>query len=141
MAEVFAAQPYFEWTAAILRGSKALPGSSRAVAEFEVPHLGNVCDLDDPKQLLDLGLRPSRVITRDYSVTQAWALKIYLNGAKSRRSVRRAGVSWFCYHEGRWTSLGLWDTTQLTLVGESVLTLDSPAVVEAARVLNRRIRS
>jgi hypothetical protein len=80
------------------------------------------------------GLRPSTVVSRDRSVTQAWARRIH-----DRR--RHAGVSWWSYRDPRWAAHGLWDWAGLRIAGTPVaLTLDHPAVLEAAAVLPRVIR-
>ena len=65
IAEAFGRFP--EWTPAILEGSPGLPGSVRAIARYRLPADACVCNLDDPSQLLKLGLRPSDVVTRDYT--------------------------------------------------------------------------
>ena len=36
-----------------------------------------LCNLDDPVQLKRLRLKPSEVVSRDYSRTRAWARRIY----------------------------------------------------------------
>src|SRR5260221_472748 len=64
-------------TPAILKGSPSLPGSTRAIARFQLADAARVCNLDDAGQLEELGLRPSDVVTRDYVRSRVWARQIY----------------------------------------------------------------
>lgn len=118
-----------------LRGSPLIAGSVLALATVELPSQQRLCDLDDPKELLARNLRPSRVITRNRQVSQAWALVIF----RERRATRYAGVSWWSYYESSWTSVAVWKASALKLVEVQPLTLDHPAVRSAARVLKRPI--
>ena len=120
------------WDAGMLRGSPSLPGSFQALATFELDPAVKICDLDDAGRLLELGLRPSQVVTRDRRVTQAWALRIY-------REARWGGIRWWSYYDPRWGSHGMWDTAALSLRKVDPLTLDHPAITEAAEVLNRPV--
>jgi len=70
IAEAFGRFP--EWTPAMLEGGASLPGSVRAVARYRLADAARICNLDDPKQLLALGLRPSDVVSRDYARSRAW---------------------------------------------------------------------
>jgi len=63
LAEAFGRFP--EWTPSILDGSPSLPGSSRAIAHYRLDDTAVICDLDDPAQLIALGLRPSDVVNCD----------------------------------------------------------------------------
>jgi hypothetical protein len=130
IAEAFGRFP--EWTSAMLEGSPSLPGSARAIARYRLPDDAPICDLDDAEQLLDLGLRPSDVVTRDYARSRAWARRIYEQGQWS-------GVRWWSYYDGRWSSFGLWDIKRLTVDEVSVLRLDHPALLEASRAIVRRV--
>jgi len=71
IAEAFGRFP--EWIPAMLGGSPSLPGSERALARYSLSEGEALCDLDDPEQLAAFGLRPSDVVSRDYSRTRAWA--------------------------------------------------------------------
>lgn len=115
----------------MLRGSPSMPGSVQAIATIEIPDNASVCDLDDPARLLEHELRPSAVITRDLAVTQAWALRIH----KERRYV---GVSWWSYYDARWANVGLWTVADVR-VNVEPLTLNHPAISQAAMILRRRI--
>ncbi|MGH2755128.1 MAG: RES family NAD+ phosphorylase [Actinomycetota bacterium] len=116
------------WTPALLEGPPLLAGSRRALATYEVE--AEVLDLDDPVALVDREIRPSRVVTRDRSVTQAWALDIF-------REDRWAGVRWWSYHRPEWGSFGMWDVSGYTAVDIEPLEATSEALTEAARLLNR----
>lgn len=123
---------FAEWTPAVLEGSPALPGSSRAVARYRAADSARICDLDDPAELAQLGLRPSDVVSRDYTRTRAWARRIFEQG-------RWAGVRWWSFYDPRWGSVGLWDLRAVSLVHTRVLLLNDPAVREAARTIARRV--
>jgi len=61
----------------LLNGSPSLPGSHRALAKFSFPVETAICNLDDPAQLIELALRPSQVVAREYRTSQDWALAIF----------------------------------------------------------------
>lgn len=130
VAEAFGWAP--RWTAGLLRGSPSLPGSVRALVTFHVDDVPGICNLDDAPRLVALRLRPSRVVTRDRAVTQAWALELF-------RSGEFAGVRWWSYYDPDWGSIGLWDTTGVTVTDIVVLTPDHPAFTSAAMAINRVI--
>jgi len=130
VAEAFGRFP--EWTPAILKGSPSLPGSFRAVARYRMADALRICDLDDPVQLVALDLRPSAVVSRDYSRTRDWARRIYLDGAWD-------GVRWWSYYDSRWFSFGIWAASQVSLQDVRMLRLDDAAVLDAARIISRRI--
>jgi len=130
IAEAFGRFP--EWTPAILDGSPSLPGSVRALARYTLRDDAPVCDLDDPKQLRELKLRPSDVVSRDYTRTRSWARLIY-------EQRKWAGVEWWSYYDSRWTSVGLWDISALSLEHVEWLRLDEAALIEASRIIARRI--
>jgi hypothetical protein len=130
IAEAFGRFP--EWTEAILEGLPSLPGSSRALACFRLHEDTTVCDLDDPARLIQLDLRPSDVVSRDYARTRAWALRIH-------RQKKWAGIRWWSYYDAQWASYGLWSFEGLVLEEVRTLRLDESAVVEASRTISRRI--
>lgn len=122
------------WSRGMLRGHPSLLGSAQALVEYEADDAAlSICDLDDARRLVVLALRPSEVVTRDRAVTQAWAAQIFDAGGF-------AGVRWWSYYDPRWGSLGLWDVGGLTVAQVTPLTLEHPAVVAAAAVLNRPLR-
>ena len=108
-------------------------GHRRVLAWYEVGE-GALCVLNDPRELIRQKLRPSTVITRDYSVTQQWALRIY-------RQRTFAGISWWSYCDSRWTTIGLWDLSIIRRHEIEELTIHHPALQEAASVVGVRIRA
>lgn len=120
------------WDTKMLRGLPSLRGSVQAIASLDLDPDVRICDLDDAGRLLELNLRPSQVVTRDRPVTQTWALRIF-------REARWAGIRWWSYYDPRWGSHGVWDTGALDLNSVEPLTLDHPAITEAAEILNRRV--
>jgi hypothetical protein len=130
IAEAFGRFP--EWSSAILSGSPSLPGSARAIASYQLADDEPLCDLNDPEQLRALRLRPSDVVSRDYSRTRGWARRIY----EQRVWI---GVRWWSYYDPGWASVGLWEIARLKLKEVRPLRLDDPALVEASRTIVRRM--
>jgi len=115
-----------DWDAGMLRISRVGPAALATLALTD----DRVLDLDDPRTLLDRGLRPSRVVTRQREITQAWAAHIFAEQAWT-------GVSWWSFWEPDWTSLGVWEPRALRVVRIEPLTMHTRALVEAADALNR----
>jgi len=133
MAEAFGT--FSRWNRGLFRGAPALPRSVRALVRYELDDAAAVCDLDDADTLVAVGLRPSQVISRDRTVSQAWALTLYETGSY-------VGVRWWSYYDPRWGSYALWDVRALRVVDIEVLhEVTHPAFVEAADVLCRLIES
>ncbi|MGQ0625014.1 MAG: RES family NAD+ phosphorylase [Sporichthyaceae bacterium] len=123
VAEAFGAQQV--WTAGMFRGKPSLPGSVQALVTYRLADGAAVCDLDDAVRLVALGLRPSRVVTRDRAITQQWARRLYDGGSF-------AGVRWWSYYDPNWGSLGLWDIDALSVVDVEPLNADHRHVIAAA---------
>jgi RES domain len=121
-----------QWTRDILRSLPGNPKLLRSLAWFEIDDKAPISNLDDPHELVSRQLRPSGVIARDYSRTQAWALNIF-------SSATVAGIRWWSYHDARWANLGLWDLSVITDFGVNPLGIDDPAMQDAADVLSIRI--
>ena len=117
------------WRASMLRGSPSLPGSVRALAQYELDD-ATLCDLDDPTELVARAIRPSQVVSHDRMRTQAWALRLW-------QERRYDGVRWWSYRDPRWGSLGIWSTEHLRVVDVHPLAIDDDAVTAAAAVLHR----
>jgi hypothetical protein len=130
IAEAFGRFP--EWTPAILGGSPDLPGSVRAIARYQLADDAALCNLDNPDQLRELGLRPSEVVSREYVRTRAWARRIFEQGVW-------VGIRWWSYYEPQWASIGLWDIRRLAVEEIRVLRLDDAALIEASRMILRRV--
>jgi len=118
-------------TAAMLR-RRSLP---LALAEIHLHHEANLVDLDDPAVLRRERLRPSRVATRDRSITQPQALTLY------RRHPNAAGLRWWSAWEAVWANVTVFDhaAPALRLVSVHELTLDDAAILEAAELFGLRV--
>lgn len=119
------------WSQAMLRGLPGLPDSRPALASFDLRDRP-ICDLDEPRELIAQSLRPSSVVTRDYALSQVWALRLF-------EARRWSGVKWWSYHDPRWGSIGFWDETVIRSHAVEELTLQHPAIAEAAKVLQIQI--
>ncbi|HVS45202.1 MAG TPA: RES domain-containing protein, partial [Verrucomicrobiae bacterium] len=128
IAETFGRFP--EWTADRFVHQN---GSPFALQAYRVDD-ARVTSLDDARTLVRENLRPSRVVTRDRKVTQAWSLRIF-----ERHDAD--GIAWWSYYNPDWLSLGLWNIRDLKLLGDpETLTVVDARVREASRVLRRIIR-
>ena len=119
------------WTSDMLT-IRRFPGMTRAIATYELRDDPPIIDLDDPHRLIEFGLRPSQVIVRDIAVSQAWALQIF-------QSSRFSGIEWWSFNDPRWKSMGIWDHDTIESFSVDVLTIDHPALAEAAARLDVRI--
>jgi hypothetical protein len=126
---------------AAFRGQRLTPSLLRrrglplALAEVALSDDAVLVDLDDPAVLRRERLRPSRVATRERSITQPKALELY------RRHGQSAGLLWWSTWEATWANATLFDRAApaLRLVGVRELTLADPALVEAAELFGLRI--
>ena len=117
----------------MLGGVPALASSVHALASVELADSARLCDLDDAKTLVDLSLRPSDVVNRDYTVTQAAALRIFAGSGM-------AGLRWWSYYNPAWGNIGIWDRGTLGAVTAQRLTITDSAVSTAARTILRMIQ-
>ncbi len=116
------------------RGQRLLPSLLRrrglplAVAEIELDDRAELVDLDNPVVLRRERLRPSRVATRQRSITQAAARLLH------DRHSSAAGLKWWSIYEALWANVTIFDRAAARLRRRSVrpLTIDDPAVTEAA---------
>ena len=117
-------------TASLLR-RRGLP---LALAELELDEDAMLIDLDDPVVLRRERLRPSRVATRNSAVTQPQALAFH------RAHPAAAGLRWWSIWEALWANVTLFDRAapQLRVQAVRQLTIDDPAVLEAAEVFGLR---
>lgn len=110
-----------------------VPGSRFALATYEMPDDASTRDLDDAQTLLDEELRPSHVVTRDRTITQQWASRIYATNLF-------VGTSWWSYYDAMWRSIALWDVTRLRLIDPPrILHMDDDDVQASARTIVRRL--
>src|ERR1700693_4254574 len=114
------------------RVARVYRASARAIARFHLPDDARICNLDDPVVLHTLGLRPSDIVSRDYTSSRAWAQRIYEQGGWF-------GVRWWSYYDSQWASFGLWNFGQIKLEEVKLLRLDAPAFLDASRTIARRI--
>ena len=107
-----------------------------ALAELELNDTADLLDLDDPAGLRREKLRPSRIATRDRSVTQPQARSLH---QKHRDA---AGLRWWSAYESLWMHVTLFDRAARDLRVASIraLTIDDPAVVDAARQFGMQVR-
>lgn len=113
-----------------------LIGARRALATLSLPDSLRVLDLDDPHQLVRLGLRPTDVVRRNLAVTQAWGHRIWAERDPDRQQ-RWDAVQWWSYFRPSWTVLASWVRPALCEV--TPLTMEHPALQDAADSLNRRL--
>lgn len=91
-----------------------------------------LCDLDDAQMLMNLALRPSEVITRDYTVSNAWAKRIFSGGGY-------IGAKWWSYYDSSWASIGIWDISSVKTTSIRPLTVADSAIQVAAKTIARQI--
>jgi hypothetical protein len=113
-------------------------GLPLALAEIELqPSDGaGLIDLDDPRVLRRERLRPSAVATRDRGITQAQARALH------KRHPAAAGLRWWSTYESLWAHVTIFERAASGLrVGEvRALTIDAPAVIEAASLFALQVR-
>ena len=111
-------------------------GARRALASIDDTAIPALVDLDDPRVLVARRLRPSAVATGIRRPTQRIAGDAYDEGA--------VGLSWWSTLESSWTNVTLFAErlAGLPRVVETIpLTLEHPALVEAAERLGVRLAS
>ena len=131
VVEQFAAFRGQRLTASLLR-RRGLP---LALAEIDLDDTATLLDLDDPSVLRRERLRPSRVATKDRSVTQPQVLALY------RRHPDAAGVRWWSTWEAQWMNVTLFDRAApaMSLRNVDDLTLAHETVVQAGEFFGLRI--
>ncbi|MCA0378088.1 MAG: RES family NAD+ phosphorylase [Actinobacteria bacterium] len=112
-------------------------GHARALAVFEYDDNKPLLDLDDAAVLAELGVRPSQIVVQDLTTTQELARRIF-----ARASQDHAGISWWSSQLPSENSVLLWGADSqppqgLRLVGIEQLSVDHPAVIDAASRLFR----
>jgi hypothetical protein len=108
-----------------------LNGLPLALAAIELADDREVLDLDEPRVLVRERLRPSAVATRERTITQPQALRLF------RKHPEVAGLRWWSIHEARWGNVTLFDRARTSLRLNDVRELKpgDRAVVEAAAFL------
>jgi hypothetical protein len=123
------------------RGQRLTPALLRrrglplALAEIALAERATLVDLDDPSVLRRERLRPSRVATRDRAVTQPQARTLH------ERYAQAAGLRWWSTYEASWMNVTLFDRAAPHLRVREIraLTIDDPAVLEAAEFFGLRV--
>ncbi|MCL2768978.1 MAG: RES family NAD+ phosphorylase [Solirubrobacterales bacterium] len=102
-----------------------------ALAELSLSSHARVLDLDDPRVLLDVQLRPSQVATHRRAVTRAHAAALFA------RHPAPAALRWWSTLESSLANLTLFDRAHpaLAVVEVNPLTPAHPAVRAAAELL------
>jgi hypothetical protein len=110
-------------------------GLPLALAEIHLADTTAIVDLDDPVVLGRERLRPSRVATRDRSVTQPEALALY------RRHPQAAGLRWWSTWEALWANVTVFDRAAASMSLRDIrpLTIEDPALLEAAEFFGLRV--
>jgi hypothetical protein len=123
------------------RGQRLIPSLLRrrglplGLAELELADPVELIDLDDPVVLRRERLRPSVVATRQREMTQPQARRLHTGHPAA------AGLQWWSTYEALWMNVTLFDRAATGLSARSVraLTLDDPAVIEAADLFGLRV--
>lgn len=112
-----------------------LPGAARALATMRLPDDLRFLDLDDPRVLVDLALKPTQVVARNLAVTQSWGHRIWAQTDPHDGQWTWQAVQWWSYHHHSWPVLASWLRPELVDVED--LSVTHPAIVDAARTLHR----
>ena len=123
------------------RGQRLTPALLRrrglplALAELELPDDTQLVDLDEPSVLRRERLRPSRVATRERTVTQPQALALH------EKHKDAAGLRWWSTFESQWLNVTLFDRAASALRLGSVRALDveDEEIAVASDVLGLRL--
>ena len=119
-------------------------GKPRAIAEFRYSGPAPL-NLDDAHMLVELGARPSEVVVQDLGKTQSLARRIFERcGEGGVADTAAGGIEWWSSQLPSEVSVLLWGSdgqppAGLELVGIQALSVDHPAVVEAASRLYRTL--
>jgi hypothetical protein len=124
------------WRAWGAAGSAFRPeGRPLALATFADAGLETLVDLDHPRTLLERGLRPSGVATRERRITRPLAKALYDEGV--------TGFEWWSTIEASWINATLFADRaldRLEIAAEpEILTIQHPLVQEAAETVGVRL--
>lgn len=126
------------WTRAVVEPA----AFRRGLGTYQTADSTPLLDLDDALALHERGLRPSQVVRRNRPMTQDIAKRAFVEtdafGAR-----KWAGISWWSLRWAPWRPVCLWvpetERSPLTHLTTEVLTLDHPAVEDAARTLAKKL--
>lgn len=112
-------------------------GLPLAVAALALGEDAELVDLDDPAVLRRERLRPSRVATRDRTVTQPQARSLH------ERHPTAAGLRWWSVYEASWMHVTLFERAarQLKVQDVRALAVEDRVVIDAAVFLALVLRS
>ena len=130
VAETYGSQ--MQWSPGTFAGTPQLPHTNHAIAAIEIPDDARIFNMDNAPNLVKLKLSPSQVVSRDNTVTQAWARKIFEMG-------KYAGISWWSIFWPEWQSYGVWNLTGVEILSIENLSIAHKAVLESAKVLNKQV--
>lgn len=128
------------WPSAEIERTK--DGRPRCLVRYDLPDDAVIVDLDDPRVLVDLALRPSDVVRRNRDHTQEVANAVW----HTRDATGACGFSWWSYWRPEWTMVMVWSgglghphfpSLRVSYVEE--LTITHPVVRAAADVLPREL--
>jgi hypothetical protein len=123
------------WSSAMFSYPR-IAGSKRALAIYVLPDDLSIIDLNDAQNLLAPGLRPTQVVERNRSATQAWALRIF-DECNTQGQQMWQGVTWWSFHRPQWRLLGCWASITPTLVSVEPLDTKHYAVADTAATLRK----
>lgn len=110
-------------------------GRPYALATLDDSGLEGLVDLDDPRELIRLGFRPSQVATHHRDLTQRMALSVFQEGA--------TGMEWWSTIEASWANVTVFAeraADRLQATGEpEPLSVRHPMVMVAAEFLGIRL--
>lgn len=119
-----------------------LPTGRKALGVYELPDDLALLDLNDARSLQERGLRPTQVVFRIRSATQAWARSIFNETTAGKRSWQ--GVRWWSYWKPHWAVFVVWIEPGMPVLHKFVraedLDLGHPAVESARNSLGRSKR-
>ncbi|WP_159803555.1 RES domain-containing protein [Arthrobacter zhaoguopingii] len=119
------------------------PVLRRVLGVYEVADDLALLDLDDARNLLNRGLRPTQVIARNRPATQAWALNVF-NERTDSGDRKWAGVKWWSFQRPHWTVFGIWvapgEAPPHRFARLEALDVGHSAVQDAARSLGKTFR-
>jgi len=127
VAEVFGDRDI--WDSAMFE-YKPIVGSRYALATYFLADDTPLLDLDDPRNLLTRGLRPTQVIERNRAATQSWALNVFNERNDSGARIWQ-GVRWWSYYRPQWRIIGYWGDDSPDMLNIDQLSLASPPAIDA----------
>ncbi|WP_022868183.1 RES family NAD+ phosphorylase [Schaalia vaccimaxillae] len=131
IAETFGALASWSNTMFHFPGPPSLP---RALSSYELSDDIRIADLADITTLTTLGINRFTDITqRNKRQTQRLAATIDESG-------RWDAISWWSYYHPTITLVATWTDEHIELVDTTALTIDNPAVIEAANLIVRPFR-